>query len=55
MAEVTLTPLTDEEREQFILDNQYAFKYGAILRNKSDRNKRHMVFMKHKQLKTYAF
>lgn len=30
MAEVTLTPLADEEREQFILDNQYAFKYGAM-------------------------
>ena len=30
MAEITLTPLADEEREQFILDNQYAFKYGAM-------------------------
>ena len=27
---VTLVPLTDEDREQFILDNQYAFKYGAM-------------------------
>ena len=26
---ITLTPLTDEDRDQFILDNQYAFKYGA--------------------------
>lgn len=26
---ITLTPLTDEDRNQFILDNQYAFKYGA--------------------------
>ena len=30
MAEITLTPLADEERELFILDNQYAFKYGAM-------------------------
>ena len=30
MAEITLTRLTDEDREQFILDNQYAFKYGAM-------------------------
>ena len=27
---VTLVPLTDEDREQFILDNQWAFKYGAL-------------------------
>lgn len=27
---VTLTPLTEDDREQFILDNQYAFKYGAV-------------------------
>ena len=27
---VTLVPLTDDDREQFILDNQWAFKYGAI-------------------------
>lgn len=26
---ITLTPLTEEDRNQFILDNQYAFKYGA--------------------------
>ena len=30
MAEITLTRLTADEREQFILDNQYAFKYGAM-------------------------
>ena len=30
MAEITLTPLTDDDQEQFILDNQRAFKYGAI-------------------------
>lgn len=29
-ANVTLTPLTADDREQFILDNQYAFKYGAV-------------------------
>ena len=27
---VTLVPLTTDDREQFILDNQWAFKYGAI-------------------------
>lgn len=27
---VTLTPLTADDREQFILDNQYAFQYGAV-------------------------
>ena len=27
---ITLTPLEDADREQFILDNQYAFKYGAL-------------------------
>ena len=27
---ITLSPLTEEDREQFILDNQYAFKYGAL-------------------------
>ena len=27
---VTLVPLTADDREQFILDNQWAFKYGAI-------------------------
>lgn len=30
-ANVTLVPLTQEDREQFILDNQWAFKYGAML------------------------
>lgn len=30
MANITLTHLTADEREQFILDNQYAFKYGAM-------------------------
>ena len=30
MAEVTLAPLTQEDREQFILDNQEAFNYGAL-------------------------
>ena len=27
---VTLVPLTSDDREQFILDNQWAFKYGAM-------------------------
>ena len=27
---VTLAPLTKDDREQFILDNQWAFKYGAM-------------------------
>lgn len=27
---VTLQPLTADDREQFIKDNQYAFKYGAM-------------------------
>ena len=30
MAGITLTPLTDADRERFILDNQRAFKYGAM-------------------------
>ncbi|MBQ3275759.1 MAG: GNAT family N-acetyltransferase [Oscillospiraceae bacterium] len=30
MASITLTRLTDDDREQFILDNQRAFKYGAM-------------------------
>ena len=30
MHEITLTPLTDNDREQFILDNQRAFKHGAM-------------------------
>ena len=29
MARITLTRLTEDDREQFILDNQWAFKYGA--------------------------
>lgn len=29
--EVTLTLLQEHDREQFILDNQYAFKYGALV------------------------
>ena len=29
-ANVTLVPLQEDDREQFILDNQWAFKYGAI-------------------------
>ena len=28
--EVTLVPLTADDREQFILDNQWSFKYGAL-------------------------
>ena len=28
---VTLAPLTADDREQFILDNQWAFKYGALI------------------------
>ena len=28
---VALAPLTAEDREQFILDNQWAFKYGAMI------------------------
>ena len=27
---VTLVPLMEDDREQFILDNQWAFKYGAL-------------------------
>ena len=27
---VTLVPLQEEDREQFILDNQEAFRYGAM-------------------------
>ena len=30
-ANVTLVPLTDADRKQFILDNQWAFKHGALL------------------------
>ena len=29
MADITLTRLTEDDRKQFILDNQYAFKYGT--------------------------
>lgn len=29
MTEVKLVPLADDDREQFIKDNQWAFKYGA--------------------------
>ena len=28
---VTLAPLTEDDREQFILDNQWAFRYGALM------------------------
>ncbi len=28
---VTLVPLTSDDREQFILDNQWAFRYGALM------------------------
>ena len=27
---VTLAPLAKDDREQFILDNQLSFKYGAL-------------------------
>ena len=30
MARITLVPLSAEDREQFILDNQEAFNYGAL-------------------------
>ena len=30
MAEITLCPLMVEDREQFIIDNQEAFRYGAM-------------------------
>ena len=30
MAIISLTRLTEDDREQFILDNQWAFKYGAM-------------------------
>jgi len=30
ITKVTLVPLTEDDREQFILDNQWAFKYGAL-------------------------
>ncbi len=28
---IQLVPLSPEDREQFILDNQWAFRYGAML------------------------
>ena len=28
---VTLVPLTNDDREQFILDNQWSFKHGALM------------------------
>ena len=30
MKEIQLTPLSPNDREQFILDNQEAFRYGAM-------------------------
>lgn len=30
MADITLIPLAPEDQEQFILDNQEAFNYGAL-------------------------
>ncbi len=30
MAEITLVPLAPDDRNQFILDNQDAFNYGAL-------------------------
>ena len=30
-AEITLVPLKEFDREQFIIDNQWAFKHGALL------------------------
>ena len=30
MTDVMLCPLEQEDREQFILDNQEAFRYGAL-------------------------
>ena len=30
MADITLIPLAPEDHEQFILDNQEAFNYGAL-------------------------
>ena len=31
LPEIILLPLQPDDREQFILDNQWAFKYGAQL------------------------
>ena len=30
MSSIKLMPLQSEDREQFILDNQWAFKYGSM-------------------------
>ncbi|MGN8728757.1 hypothetical protein [Hornefia butyriciproducens] len=30
MTDITLVPLSQEDREQFIKDNQEAFNYGAL-------------------------
>ena len=30
MAEITIVPLTSDDRSQFVLDNQEAFNYGAL-------------------------
>ena len=30
ITEITLVPLKDDDREQFIKDNQEAFNYGAL-------------------------
>jgi len=30
MGKITLAPLAEDDREQFILENQYAFKHGAV-------------------------
>ncbi|MBQ8431270.1 MAG: GNAT family N-acetyltransferase [Clostridia bacterium] len=30
-ATITLSPLREDDREQFILDNQWAFQYGAMM------------------------
>ena len=30
MSDIILAPLTPDDREQFILDNQEAFNYGAL-------------------------
>ena len=32
MANITITRLTDDGREQFILDNQRAFRYDAMVK-----------------------
>lgn len=30
MTDIRLIPLSEDDREQFVLDNQEAFKYGAM-------------------------